>query len=339
MTGRAAGARISLAAIVPLLAAGCSGIQSALNPQGLEAARLAHLIWFFIAVCGAVWLLVMAGLGMAIFSRRGRGNSDPLALDAGGERRKALVVATLVGVTVLVLIVFTFTSYLATRGLASPGKAIEIEVTGHQWWWQVNYAGTTPSRTFQTANEIRIPAGQRVRLTLKSGDVIHSFWVPNLAGKQDLIPGKTNVLEFTATRPGIYRAQCAEFCGWQHAKMALSVFSLTTAEFNGWVKSQLRPASAALDPIAAKGRDVFMSRGCALCHAIRGTRAGGRYGPDLTHVADRTTLAAGTLPNSPQSLMAWIADPQAIKPGNKMPIVPLTQGERAALTAYLGSLH
>jgi cytochrome c oxidase subunit 2 len=318
---------------------GCGGNQSALNPQGVEADRLASLIWFFTAVCGAVWILVLAILLVAILRRRSvLQPSEPLQLDEAWEKRTSIVVGGLVAITTVILVVFTISSYLATRTLAAPGEALAIEVTGHQWWWNVKYDNPDPTQVFETANELHVPVGKPVRLDLKAADVIHSFWVPSLTGKQDLIPGQENILSFTAKHPGKYRGQCAEFCGWQHAHMAFFVVVDSPDDFQLWRVAQLKGAktSAADGPFA--GAEIFMQRGCALCHTVRGTPAGGRTGPDLTHIAGRSTIAAGTLVNTSSNLKSWIAHPQKIKPGSKMPEVPLTTPELDALVAYLGSL-
>jgi cytochrome c oxidase subunit 2 len=333
-------------ALLLFVLTGCGGPQSVLNPQGIQAIRLAKLFWIFTGVCGAVWILVLIAMMIAVSGIRAEFRSlDPLVVDAQGERTMTIVVGSLVTLTALILISFTFLSYLATRGLAAPGEALSIEVTGYQWWWNVKYESADPSQVFNTANELHVPVGRPVKIDLKAGDVIHSFWVPNLSGKQDLIPGQDNVLTFTPRRAGWYRGQCAEFCGWQHAHMAFLVIVESQSDFDAWRAAQLETANSLSGDRAAAGGDssggehVFMTRGCALCHAIRGTDAGGRAGPDLTHLASRRTLAAGTLPNTKQDLLAWIADPQAIKPGNKMPKVPLDRSELEALGNYLGTLQ
>ena len=336
-----------VSAALPPFLTGCGGSQSALNPQGVQAARLANLFWLFTGVCGAIWVLVMIALAIAIFRRpRAQHHSvDPLVVDVQGERTMAIVVGSLVSLTALILIAFTFLSYLATRGLAASGEPLSIEVTGYQWWWNVRYENSDPTQVFDTANEIHVPIGRPIRIDLRAADVIHSFWAPTLTGKQDLIPGQDNVLWFTAKRVGQYRGQCAEFCGWQHAHMAFLVIAEKEADFQAWRAGQIRSANSTFDPDASlagkpsEGEHIFMTRGCALCHAIRGTDAGGRSGPDLTHLASRRALAAGTLPNTKQDLLAWIADPQSIKPGNKMPKVPMDRSELDALIEYLRTLQ
>ena len=332
----------SALAAVAFTAAGCMGPQSALDPQGPNAASLAWLIWFFTAICGAVWLLVMLTLGVALWRRRGLASQPgdpPLAPEPRAERRKKTLVLAALAATIVIITVLTSLSFVATRSLSEGrGDPLVIRLRGYQWWWEVTYTAGSPDRFMTSANEIRVPVGRPVRLELSSGDVIHSFWVPSLAGKQDLIPGRENILTFTAERPGSYRAQCAEFCGMQHARMAMVVVALPPEEFESWLDGQLRDAASPATEEEAAGREVATSKACAACHAIRGTRANGTVGPDLTHVASRQTIGAGPLPTTRGALAAWIADPQTIKPGSKMPMVPLSADELRAVSAYMASL-
>ncbi len=211
-----------------------------------------------------------------------------------------------------------------------------IDVEGNQWWWEAAYPGYDEV----TANEIHIPAGEPVLVRLASLDVIHSFWVPELAGKLDLVPGQINELWIEAAEPGVYFGQCAEFCGVQHALMAFHVVADPPEEFAAWIAEQQEPAEAPLaDSLVERGRDVFLSAGCIQCHTVRGTQATGQLGPDLTHLASRDWIAAGTLENTVGNLEAWISDPQAIKPGAKMPPTELDSEELQALVAYLQSLE
>jgi cytochrome c oxidase subunit 2 len=249
------------------------------------------------------------------------------------------IVTACVGVTTVIITAFTIASFFTTRALSVAGPDdLTIRVRGLQWWWSVEYVGPDPSRRFETANEIHIPVGRNVRLLLEGDDVIHSFWVPSLAGKQDLIPGRLNEITIRAERAGTYRGQCAEFCGLQHAHMAFLVVAEDAAAFNRWADGQRAPAAEISDDAAAAGRDVFMAKPCAGCHRIRGTKAAGTPGPDLTHVGGRKTIAAGLFETTRGSLAAWIADPQTLKPGNNMPLVPLTSDELRAVSAYLASL-
>jgi cytochrome c oxidase subunit 2 len=319
---------------------GCSGIQSALDPKGPAAGELAWLMWFFTGLCTVIWIVVLVVVGLTQL-RRSRSRPDPLALDAVAETRTFRIVTAAVGASALVLVALTLLSFFANRTLAHIGDdaKLTIRVTGHQWWWEARYENADPSRILTTANEIHIPAGEPVRLVLRSGDVIHSFWVPSLHGKLDLIPGVENVLTLKADKPGVYRGQCAEFCGIQHAHMGILVLAQPRPEFDAWLDAQLKPAADPRTKEERAGHDLFLSRPCLMCHRIQGTPAGGTVAPDLTHIASRKTLAAGTLEMSRGNLAAWIADPQGIKPGAKMPVMELDGDELNAIVAYLESLR
>jgi cytochrome c oxidase subunit 2 len=322
--------------------AGCSGWQSALEVHGPQAAGIRDLFTIFTLVCAAVWLLVALSLGYALARRRSATVADPLALPEATERRAERAITGLVLLTAAILVALTVLSFATGRGLAAlQGRedALSIRLTGHQWWWEVQYQDPSPSQVLTTANEIHIPVGRPVRLVLTSGDVIHSFWVPNLHGKRDLITGRDNEIWLQADRPGSYRGQCAEYCGAQHARMALLVVAHEPAAFQAWRDAQLQPATPPEEEEARQGQRVFETRACAMCHAIRGTAANGRVAPDLTHIASRETIAAGTLPMTRGALGAWIADPQAVKPGNNMPLVPLEPAEFQALLGYLMGLR
>jgi cytochrome c oxidase subunit 2 len=322
-----------------VLLSACSGWQSALDPRGPEAQKLADLFWVFFGVSVVVWLLVTAALVWAIVRRRPQ-RPDPLASDEARERRIGRVIAGCVAATGAVVIALTILSYFAQQGLsATLGNALTISVAGHQWWWEVRYDDPEPGRVFLTANEIHVPIGQPVVVKLETRDVIHSFWIPSLAGKMDQINNHPNALQFTASRAGVYRGQCAEFCGQQHAKMAFFVVASPPEEFAAWRRKQIEPATSPRDPLRAAGLHVFLSRSCMACHTIRGTTAGGQAGPDLTHLASRRSIAAGTLPLTSGHLAAWIVDPQHVKPGAQMPSTPLSGAELNALVAYLMGLE
>ena len=215
------------------------------------------------------------------------------------------------------------------------GNAISVDVTGHEWWWEVHYNASDPAREFTTANQLVIPVGVPVQANLRSSDVIHSFWVPKLGGKMDMIPSRTNVTWLQADEPGVYRGQCSEFCGLEHAKMAFTVHALAPADFEAWWSRQL--AAPNIPPNDPRFH-TFMVR-CAACHAIRGTPAGGILGPDLSHFGSRATIAAGLLPNTPDNLGRWINNTQTIKPGVKMPELHMLAGEIDDVTSYLEGLH
>jgi cytochrome c oxidase subunit II len=324
-------------ATLPLLG-GCSDgapIQSALHPAGAGSEEIAWLWWLFLGVCTAVYILVLGLLFWAVARRRREGGqpeqvSERMWLGLGGF---ALPIA------VIGLFLFATLGVLASQSamLAATGNPT-IKVIGHRWWWEVRYVPPEPHRQLTTANEIYIPVNKTVRIELESRDIIHSFWVPALQGKTDMIPGRTNVQTIRATRAGEYRGQCAEFCGLQHANMALMVIAVPEDEFQAWYDGQLRSAAPPATPAAERGQRVFSERSCAQCHAIRGTSALARSGPDLTHLATRQTLAAGALPNTRGHLGGWLSNPQSLKPGSLMPNTDLNSEELLALIAYLEGL-
>lgn len=309
---------------------GCAGAQSALDPAGDQSGALFSLFGFITLVCAGMYLLVMGGLGWSIL-RRGRGVGEA-ALTRGLYLWGALVV---VGLSVLIV-----GTFIADRSLASARtrEALLVRVTGHQWWWRIQYRDPASGRWIETANELHLPVGRTSRVLIGTADVIHSFWVPNLAGKQDLIPGRRNSVDLTPRRVGLYRGQCAEFCGPQHAHMAFDVTVEPAADFDRWLAAQAASAAEPRDPQAVRGREVLAGGACGACHAVRGTAAAGRSGPDLTHLASRRSIAAGTLPMSRGNLQGWIAQPQAIKPGTNMPAVTLSGSDADAVSHYLMGL-
>jgi cytochrome c oxidase subunit 2 len=325
--------------LLPTLSS-CAGWQSAMDPHGPQARHLASLVWSFSVLLGAIWFAVVAALVFALAKRRrDDGSAGPLATDAPSEARHAKIVASLAVATTVVVLALTALSFASQQSLFAPKRQkYVVQVTGHQWWWEVRYKDTAADRVFTTANEIHIPVGEAVKIELGSPDVIHSFWVPSLNGKQDLIPGQQNETELLASRPGVYRGQCAEFCGLQHAHMAFLVVAQDQADFERWANGQIAAAATPVGPEQQQGQAVFLNHACVMCHQIRGTTAGGQVGPDLTHVGSRLTVAAGELPLTRGSLAAWIADPQGVKPGNRMPMVPLGSDELNAVSAYLEGL-
>lgn len=314
----------------------------ALAPAGPQAAHIAELWWIILAACTAVTVLILLALSWALW-RAPRASADtPAATPAPeSERRTARGVGAALAISIALLVGLLVASIATDRALARlPLEgAIHVHVTGHQWWWDVTYDDPDPTRAFRTANEIHIPAGRPVVLTLDAVDVIHSFWVPSLAGKKDLIPGRTATLELRADVPGNYRGMCAEFCGWQHANMNFDVIAMPAGEFDAWAEAQRKPAAEPADEKAKRGRSLFMSGSCMMCHAIRGTTAAARTAPDLTHVAGRSRLAGGAVPNLPRDLAGWIVEPQKAKPGANMPAHPLPAADIEALVAYLGTLR
>ena len=256
-------------------------------------------------------------------------------LDHDGGMRVILWLGA-IGPTVLLTLLLVL-ALPKMRPLSAESGNLDVAVEGKQFWWRVRYqpAGGT---SVETANEIRVPTGRTVSFALDSPDVIHSFWVPSLAGKQDLIPGRMNDITIVPKRIGIYRGQCAEFCGAQHAHMALTVDVESYADFIEWWDRQLQPARPPANPQAIVGYAYVTSGPCSSCHTIAGTPANGRVGPDLTHLASRRSLAAGTRPMSTGNLYGWIADPQSLKPGNHMPTIGLEPDQLHSVVAYLETL-
>ena len=331
-------ARPALLLPTAIALSGCSGWQSALDTHGPHADSLARLFWIFLAILGTVWIVTILMLLLALRRRRAPVD-DPLMTRPGTERRMTIVVSSAVALTVLTVMSLTIVSYGAQRVLfAGKDGPLTLLVTGQQFWWKVQYEDASPARTFTTANEIHIPVGEKVLIKLEASDVIHSFWVPSLNGKLDAIPGRQNQIEIQADRPGIYRGQCAEFCGWQHAHMGLLIVAEPREDFERWRNGQIGAAHIPDDPEEQKGMEVFMTRPCIMCHQIRGTSAGGKVAPDLTHVGSRRYIGAGILPTTRGNIAAWIVDPQGIKPGVHMPLVPLAPEEIQPLATYLESL-
>jgi cytochrome c oxidase subunit II len=309
------------------------GIQSALDPDSPEARAVADLAWLMFAGAGAILLLVVV---LTLVAWRGgpvlRGWMSGEALVLGGG-------IILPVVTLSALLVYGLLLLRDASGATDP-HAIRVEVVGHQFWWRVRYPADARGQAFETANEIHIPAGRDVLLRLRSADVIHSFWVPRLAGKLDMIPGQVNELRLRADSPGRVRGQCAEFCGSSHAAMAFDVVVHEAPAFAAWLEAQRLAAVRSSDPFAQRGATLFRDAGCGGCHTVRGTEADGELGPDLTHVASRRTIAAGTLPTHVGTLAGWIADAQGLKPGNRMPAFRQFTGlELRALATYLASLE
>jgi cytochrome c oxidase subunit 2 len=330
------------AAAVAVLLAGCSGRQNALDYASDQARAIGDVWQLMLVVCGVMYLLMMALLAWAIWQARKRLPDGPPSTHAPAVDRALRRLLT--GWTVLIVVglfVLAGGSFLVDRRLARGENphALQVRITASEWWWQVEYLDPDPSRITVTANELHLPVDRATRIELRSNDVIHSFWVPNLNGKTDLIPGRSNFQTITPRRTGRWRGQCAEFCGLEHARMALDVSVDDAAAFDRWRSAQLAPAPAPQSAHQQQGQQVFLASTCASCHAIAGTDAAGRIGPDLTHLASRRTLAAGALPMSPGALADWIRDPHAEKPGTNMPATDLPPDQLAALVDYLMSLR
>ncbi|MDY7101416.1 MAG: cytochrome c oxidase subunit II [Actinomycetota bacterium] len=329
-------------------------VGGSLDPQGPAAQSIADLWWLLLAL-GTIPLVIVLGLlAYGLFRPRppdpeatalpvppeDETDPDPSApepvpdttptygrwLIGGGVLMPTALIAITLGATIESM------NDVPTEG---SDDALVVEVTGHQWWWEIRY----PDHAITTANELHVPVDREVELQLRSEDVIHSFWVPELAGKLDLLPERTNTLVLEASAPGTYGGACAEFCGLAHTNMELTVVASDEADFAAWVAAQQEPAAGAADADPSEGLEVFLDEGCATCHTIRGTSAAGDDGPDLTHVAGRDRLAAGAIANTAEDLAAWIADPHDAKSGVDMPASDLTDDEIDAVVAYLGSLE
>lgn len=306
-----------------------------LTSSGPVAAAQARLGWWLMIV-SAVVIVVVAVLVVIGAFRSPVGDRREIVREGGGIRW--IVVGGIIAPAIILVLTLAFTVATEVATAAPPADpSVTVEVIGHRWWWEVKYVGA-PSRTVVTANEIHIPVGAPVRVQLSSADVIHSFWIPQLAGKTDVIPGQRNVTWLQANAPGVYRGACTEYCGLQHANMAAFVVAETPAAFRQWLQTQTDSASTPTDPDAVAGLGVFQRSACGACHAIRGSEALGHVGPELTHLASRMTIAAGALENTRGNLAGWIANSQAIKPGNDMPVMALSPGDLQALVAYLETL-
>jgi cytochrome c oxidase subunit II len=323
-----------------IFVAGCarSGPHHALDPAGPQAMHIDTLWQVLLWGCTAVYVVVMAALVFALLKHHPAPETKDLPEPA--RRRVVQVISIASGITVLVLAWFMGATLVAESRLRviETENPLTIVVTGKQWWWDVQYEDALPSNRIRTANEIHIQVGRPVHLRLFSADVIHSFWVPNLHGKRDLIPGRENSLWIQADRPGVFEGQCAEFCGMQHAHMRLLVIAQPEEEFTVWMAAQRQSPAEPASEIAQRGRDVFLGSTCMMCHTVRGTTAGSRAGPDLTHLASRRTLGAASMPNTRGHLAGWILDPQSVKPGNHMPGHTFDPDDFHALIAYLESL-
>ena len=314
------------------LVAGCGTNQSVLNPASGHASELASLSWLLFALGTAVLLIVIVATAIAYFG------SDRIR--AALASQNAVVIGG-IAFPVVVLTGLLTTGIWLTRGsqarLQEPAN-LRISVVGEQWWWRLAYKGPN-GQTIAAANELRIPVGRATLLELTSADVIHSFWVPSLAGKIDMIPGRTTRLRLEPSAPGIFRGQCAEYCGGPHALMAFEVVAMPADEFNTWLAGQAEPAMEPVTPEAQRGRDLFVASGCGGCHVVRGTEAAGSIGPDLTHLASRRSVGLDTTPLTPDAIAAFVRDGQHIKPGNLMPPFRIfAPDDLAALSSYLGGL-
>jgi cytochrome c oxidase subunit 2 len=319
--------RLAGAALVTAACAGCGGEAGSLAPASDDARAVDQLMWLMIAL-GTIVFVGVLGLFAYAGAAGGEDGED-------ARRSRRLVIGGGIALPVVVLVPLAAFMLVTANRISPDRDAVEeIRVVGHQYWWEVEYPGVAT-----TANEIHIPVGTPVRIVLDTDDVIHSFWIPELGGKTDMIPGERTETILEADAPGRYLGQCGEFCGIQHARMRMVVIAQERAEFDAWLAAQAAPAEAPVGDAARRGSELFAEAGCASCHVVRGTNADGELGPDLTHVASRTTLAAVTRTNTPDDLAAWIADPQSVKPGALMPPAPLDDAELDDLVAYVEGLR
>jgi cytochrome c oxidase subunit 2 len=333
-------AALAAAACVLAIPAYADAPLTYLRSQGRQADTILPLTWALAGVSVLVVIIIAAVVLIGAWRRRQVVNPSPEAmprLERSGPGLNWIAIGTLLTILPLIgAMAWTVVSLADVQAPPSEPK-LTIEIRGHQWWWEVRYIGDQPDRSFETANEIHIPAGEPVRFKLTTADVIHSFWVPALGGKTDMIPGQTNYSWLEANAPGVYRGQCQEYCGQQHAHMALEVIADDPDRFQQWWDHQLAAAPAPADGADQEGRDDFVVR-CGGCHAVRGTRAGGIVGPDLSHLMARTTLAAATVPNTVAYLSGWIADPQRMKPGCLMPTLEVSGPELMRIRRFLETL-
>jgi cytochrome c oxidase subunit 2 len=325
-------------AVDPACAAAPTGVSNIFKPVSTPAQAVYELSLLALAICGGIFLVVGGLLAYtAIRFRRRPGDEGREPPQIYGSNQIELAWTVIPLVIVFVLFLATARTIYDVQGAAPPADALNVTVVGHQWWWEIRY----PELGIVTANELHMPVSDSIRprptfLKLESADVIHSFWVPQLAGKTDLIPNRENVMWIEPTEPGTYVGNCAEYCGLQHARMLLRVIVHPPADFENWAAAQQE--SPPDDPQVRTGRELFLSTACVNCHAIRGTQATGTFGPDLTHLMSRETLGAGTVPNTAEKLRAWVQNPQTLKQGALMPNMQLTENEVNQIVAYLLTL-
>jgi len=319
---------------IPALVAGCREGQSALTPHSVQAAEIAQLSWVLFVGGSLILVVVIAATWVAI-----RG---PAAIRQRLATQRMVVAGGIIFPAIVLTALLFFNIALMQSSARAPADkpgTVPIAVAGEQWWWRVNYNGSAGSPV-ATANEIKIPIGRDVLFTLSSADVIHSFWVPSLGGKVDMIPGRQTRLRVHATRPGVFRGPCAEYCGGPHALMALPVTAMPADEFDAWLGREQADAVQPSTGAEHQGHALFLASGCGACHTVRGTPANGTVGPDLTHLGSRRSIGADTLPLNRENLIRFVAEGQTVKPGNKMPEFRIfNDAQRDALAAYLLSLR
>lgn len=329
----------ALALVAGLGAAGCQAETSFLDPRGEGAAHIANLWWIMLIIGTVVYIQVIALLGLALFRSRQAPSLDSDLPDTSppSTSARAFIIANGIAIPLALLSVVLVFNFITLNDISPRSKeaGVTIEVIGHRWWWEVRY----PHLGVVTANEIYIPTDTQVEIRLTSTDVIHSFWIPALNGKADMIPGQSNRMFLHTDEARVYQGICAELCGLQHAWMRFKVVARPPEEFEQWIAHQQEPAPIPTDPLILRGQQIFLGGACVYCHTISGTSASGVIGPDLTHFASRQTLGAGVLPNTPGNLAGWIIDSQAIKPGNRMPPMYIEGEDLQALLAYMATLE
>ena len=312
---------------------------SVFDPASPTAGALWNLFLMVLAITGVIFLLVGGFTVYSVIRFRSRpGDEQQEAPQIYGSNRLELAWTILPLLIVFVIFLVVTRTVVSMRSEPSPSGSLLVRVIGHQWWWTFDY----PRYHFPTANEMHVPVStgaepQSVFLQLESADVVHSFWVPQLAGKTDLIPGRVNTMSFVPTKVGVYHGQCSAYCGMEHAMMLILVIVESPEDFQRWCADQAKPAVE--DPAQAEGAHLFFSKTCFNCHQIRGTLAHGNVGPDLTHLMSRQTIGAGAAANTPDNLTAWVSNPQAIKPGCRMPDLKLKPRDVEAIVSYLETLR
>ena len=313
-------------------------MHSALAPAGVQAARI-HQLWTgTLWLCTAMFAAVLLALLLALM-RSAKAEHAAYAKAPAGRTGPWVRGATILcGVLLACLVaVDVWTDHMLAR--QPVGQALRFEMIAYQWWWEARYPAADGQPAFGVSGDLHVPVGQPLVATLKSADVIHSFWVPNLHGKKDMIPGRTTTIAFQADKPGLFRGQCAEFCGAEHALMAFGLVADSPADYARWHAAQQAPAAPPTTAEALRGQAIFLASNCAACHTVRGTSASGGLGPDLTHVASRKQIAAGTVPNDAEHLLRWVRDPQSLKPGATMPASTLPPDDLQDVVTYLVHLR
>ena len=318
--------------LLALMLSGCSPMQSAFHPTGEEAERVATLFWTMTVGGTIIFLIVLIAAGLALYGGKVRQTLS--------SERFITVMGLVFPVVVLTaLLIYGFVLMRAGDRAQASEDGLRVEIAGELWWWRVTYH-TPDGQTVVSANQLHLPVGEPVEIALTSTNVIHSFWAPQIAGKLDMIPGRTNTMTVTATQEGISRGQCAEYCGGAHALMAFHLVAQSPEDFAAWLEAEAAPAVAPANTAAERGEGLFDQAGCGACHAVRGTEARGIVGPDLTHVGSRHSLAAATLPNTQDAFADWIVDNQHIKPENRMPAYDIfSDAQISDLAAYLEGLQ